>query len=493
MNINTMLKGGLIALFFSTQIMAFDKPETVQPKSDPIYGGNCSSYFSGLSPTQLSLDECLGWISSHYSQDRYSEDKAVVQWNHPTIYDIKAEFCKEVTKIDGTVDPCGTYTVANLGTYNQKTNVIGYSKSCPPEQQEYKDYIYPVSDDDGEITACDDDNPAFQKCPQGNYKYAVKGECVPIECPPTGTADTIWGNGKTYTNNSGTYCNGQCAFTVGGEQNNNGSTGNIPLQVVSNGAICGDGTGSWHSDGNGDDNCTKSGLPTGSVFVTCSNGNTDTGEENEKPIDLSEQKDEEPLELIGVKAPCDPVGGEHSFTTVVCELRNTQEKLDNENKELKAEQQEQHNKKIEADEKAAIKLVNAIQEFKDYNTIGNEQIVAAIKADTGTGSSGGGSGTVTLDGEGAGLEDSEIGEAFGGLDDEITENTVTLSNYSAPYSGWISTSGCPSTQSTTLTINGITSTFDADHTPMCSFFTFLGKILLAASYVGVAFMIQRSI
>lgn len=493
MNINTMLKGGLIALFFSTQIVLANQP-TVPPENSS--GVRCSigsgSYLHGKD-----FESCAK-----------SGQSIVEETLIPKVWSDSYHRSIAFSHVDGTRSYFTAQKCAsNMGTANSSCVDLKYGNSypwedvvvagpdyfdtvetqtCPPK--EHVNYIYPIfSEDEPEkIVACDDDNPNFQKCPVGHFKYAVKGECVPVDCPSTGTADTIWGSGSTYSNNTGTYCNGQCAFSVKGGQNDSGSKGNIPLKVVSNGAVCGDGTGSWHSDGNGEDNCTQSSLSTGATFVECSNGNSDNGEETEIPIDLGEQKDEEPLELIPVLENC-------GADDVACEVRNLQEKVDSENKELKAEQQEQHNKKIEADEKSTTKLINAIQELKDFNSIGNEQIVAALKADTGTGSSGGGSGTVTLDGDGAGLTDSEIGDAVGGLDDEISEDTVTLSNYSAPYSGWISTSGCPSTQSTTLTINGITSTFDADHTPMCSFFTFLGKILLAASYVGVAFMIQRSI
>lgn len=485
MSINNILKGGLIALFFSSNVLSDETPvdmDDLQPMVtqtstvftvEPLKGNAVEGYdFSAYCKKKWSTKP--EEYRSHKMEDYYKtpSDNGYVS---VTCSAVKWRLAPSLEWVETSSKWIKTYN------HPYETTEINV---CPPPG--FVEHQTPVdTDDDGEADSCGKrlERPT---CPDGYYKFPVDGECVSIDCAPDGTADTIWGDGGTYSGNKGTYCDGQCAYSVDGGQNETGTGGNFPLKVVSNGAVCGDGTEKWHSDGNENENCATTTVETGAEFVSCTNGNSDNGEPTTDPVNFDELKDEEIGEIESVSEDCDVMD-------TACEMRNMQEKLDAENLELKTEQQEQHNKQIEAEEKSTTELINAIQELRDFNSIGNEQIVAAIKADTGTGSSGGGTGTVTLDGEGAGLEDSEIGDAFGGLEDKIGEETVSLSNYSAPYSGWISTTACPSAQTTTLTINNITTTLEADHTPMCSFFAFLGQILMAAAYVGVAFMIQRSI
>ena len=137
----------------------------------------------------------------------------------------------------------------------------------------------------GEVERClnpadlPDKNP--DDCPKGNFKYPITHngvkQCVPVDCPSKGTQKGIWANkstgdsSKPYNNTAGTYCDGQCAYSVGGGQNDGGYTGQIGIKGVSTGAVCGQGSDGYHSQGNEADNCTTYDIEgSDQKFMTCS-------------------------------------------------------------------------------------------------------------------------------------------------------------------------------------------------------------------------------
>jgi hypothetical protein len=153
------------SIYFQDEIGQWLEPPTetgerpqAPPKSEPIFGGNCTSYQTGLSPGAMSMQECKSNLSAEDSRPRYAEDTIELKWPSSVEYEIKVQICS-ARVVNGVNDPCATYTVGSLGTFVQKTTVIGYSTECPHE--EHPAFIIPVDPDgDGEIDYCL--NPAHQ-------------------------------------------------------------------------------------------------------------------------------------------------------------------------------------------------------------------------------------------------------------------------------------------------------------------------------------------
>lgn len=292
---------------------------------------------------------------------------------------------------------------------SEKLESVAYT--CPPEQ--HPNYSAPKMI--GNDNFCYDPEQVNDECPSGFLKNKIKDECVPIDCPSKGQSDTIFASGSAYTGSAGTYCDGSCAFTASGGQNESGYTGSIGLNVVSTGAQCGQDTSILdnHSfvEGDTDSTCTSSETSNGRPFLSCTNGdpdpeNPDPNEPNPDEPDNSDLKDDDISEVDPTTEDCD-------VNDTACEMRNMQEKLDAENLELKTEQQEQHNKLIDSQERSTKELVKAIDGFREINSVGQKKIADAVIAGSGTGS-----GTGSGGGVGGGVGGDEDGEGT-----EKTRNT----------------------------------------------------------------------
>jgi hypothetical protein len=477
-------KGAFIALFLFLNInnsFASVLPDTVPPENSNERFGFCS----GLGPIQvITTDECIAFAEDFLPEatDTHTEGTIFTEGSGDLILiKYRYETLPDNVEVENTL-ASWTYT------HDEE------SKTCPNE--DYPNYIYSIdSDDDGEIDQCSKDNPNFEKCPTGYHKYkiAVAGtndsECFPITCSSSGTQSNQWVSGSVYNNNSGTYCDGQCAYSIEGGQNSTGTKGSFGATVVSTGSVCGQDPNNdkWQADGTNED-CTTSTLDTGSSFVTCPLGETEDAPEI-PAVDNETEKvtDEEIPTLLPVEEIC--------VDDVACEIRNLKETMTVEG--LKQEEIDKilHNKQIESEQKSFNSLVKSLEELQEQNTFGLQQIATQLQDSNTTGtSSGSGSGTnVDIGTDGAGLSDEEVGDAVGGLDDVIPEETIDIQNYTAQYSGWLSADACPQSKDITLTIGGQTTTFDLTWAPMCDLFALMGILLQAAAWITVGFMIQRSI
>ncbi len=362
----------LLTPFFSQKSLAtyVVEPESVSPKVEVEKTYSCFSGIAGDLGLQTSQAECMTLLVPIY-EGHNSVENCTAGWYQTEAIGKVGVACKYVSNGNSHNGVAGT-TKFSADTIN---------KICPPD--DYPNYVFPLdTDDDGEIDECWKDNPALEKCPMGNYKFKVGGECVPVQCGEAGTQKSIWASGNIYSNNAGTYCDGSCAHTVGGGQNNDGFSGNIGISAISTGASCGQGTDFWHNDGAGDE-CTTSDVGTGTNFVSCS-GNSEQQDPTQTTTDLDEQKTDEQEfgELVPIEETC--TTGDPS-----CEIRNLKEKLETENLEQKTLTKELHNKSIEAQAKASTKLINTINSATDRNAQGLQMVTAAVD---GVSSGGGGGG-----------------------------------------------------------------------------------------------------
>jgi hypothetical protein len=362
---------------------------------------------------------------------------------------------------------------------------------CPPAS--HPDYIYSQdSNDDGDVDICFKDNPNFQLCDSGFHKYAVSSgglpaACVPIDCPNAGVQSSEWVDGSVYGNNAGTYCNGQCAYSIDSGANSSQTTGNFGATVVSTGNVCGQDPNSdkWMQDGY-DDECETSTIPsTGSSFVSCPNANPQEHTDDDLPkVDNSEDEYflQDMIELETIEETC-------TTGDSACEIRNLKEKIQTEGVEQKELLVELHNKMVSADENSYNVLAETIQNLQDTNNFGLEKIATQL-ADSSTS---GGGGSDAIDVEGAGLSDEEVAEAVGGFDHTIPEEFIDIPSYTATYSGWLNGGVCPVSKDITLTILGTTTTFDLTWAPLCDIFSLIGILLQASAWITVGFMIQRTL
>lgn len=257
---------------------------------------------------------------------------------------------------------------------------------CPPPN----DPLFVVSfdsDGDTEIDACalmqDYDEYVIKEqneCPDGFFQFKVftndpAGECVPISCDSEGTTKSIWATGSVYGNTQGTYCDGSCAHSVGGGQNDSSFQGNISVSATSTGAVCGQGhpDDQWFDEGNGDE-CQKTTSSAGSDFLSCPIGDG-SGEEEENPdtetetTDLGENKikEEEIPTLIPIEETCS--GDDPS-----CEIRNLKETLISESLEGKELDMLRHNKSIDAQQTSNENLIEAIDKLRESNEEGASSV-----------------------------------------------------------------------------------------------------------------------
>lgn len=274
--------------------------------------------------------------------------------------------------------------ISNIGTFSY---VLETTKTCPPDDTELYNYIIGKDfNDDGEVDMCfpEEDN----SCPEGYLKLPIKidGElqCKPVECDSAGDSKSIWAQGSIYTNNQGTYCDGSCAHTVEGGQNDDGFKGNIRIFAVSTGESCGQGYDFSMHDGDGSD-CQSVDVGTGTNFLSCPEGNDDNSDNPDEPDDTP---DEPPVDLEEEKADDDdlpdiPTNEEScAENDPSCEIRNLKEKLETENDEKKQQDNSLHNKNITAIEKSTNSIVNNITQASndtaDRNADGFKSVTDAV-------------------------------------------------------------------------------------------------------------------
>ena len=282
--------------------------------------------------------------------------------------------------------------------WNASFTIKGWKNGSPSIAVICDNPSYPYGVDtsgSGTIDTCYKDNPNLEKCPEGNYKFKVGGECVPVQCDSAGSQGSIWASGQVYGSSAqaGTYCDGSCAHTVSGGQNSQGYTGNVAISAVATGDSCGQGTDTWLNEGDGG-NCQSVDVGTGTNYMTCPDGNVETPPD-EPAVDLEPEKADllAMEELTPTEEPC-------TIDNAACEVRNLKEKYETEGKEQKKLDTELHNKKLDADTKIADKLNKTINELANRNADGFKKISDSVDGSGDGGSGGGGSSDGVCDTEG---------------------------------------------------------------------------------------------
>ncbi|GAB1110737.1 MAG: hypothetical protein SwBeaMacB_13840 [Shewanella algae] len=390
----------LCAAFFISAAQAAevplpDIPEYVQPKIDEVKVGYCS-----LSPeSDTDYSDCLSLAEEAYSRligSGCGEFNPTPNSNS-TYYDFNY---KQFNCTSGAL-----FTTGTVGTWNLK-NTTGV-KSCPPN--DYPDYTRgPMgTPDNPDAEVC---YPKFPTCPLGYFKYQVNGTCVPADCPASGTqVDNIKDfKGKVPFGQSGTYCDGLCAYSVNAASKS--SQGSQWVTGVSLGASCGQSPGydNYYTPGNEDDKCQTHDLGAGGNFIACQEGDDDDTTEPppEDDLDLtaSEQNDDELPEYEGVNCTT----SENEITCVGSDLKETMNHLA---KEREKSDKERHNKSLDAEKEIAEWQERKAAERELSRKEDTQRIVDGLTALQGSGSVGGGTdqGVVNAIEElGDGLNDTDV-------------------------------------------------------------------------------------
>lgn len=371
---------------------------------------------------------------------------------------------------------------------------------CPPEGM--PKYNIPVPQANNQLMCAKPKAP--EDCPAGYHSKGTSAalgsdECVPQECPPSGSSESLFSSpniGGSGFDGGGLYCNGGCAYSVDESQISLGQY----AMGVSQGTACGDKPydDKKLADDADADQCST--VSDGTVSVLqCPDHNQPDPEDN--PIDNDESKVDDSETPQKEKETCAAGDSSCNIKNVETEVENsTNRQIDNDN--------ELHNKKIEADEKNAKAFINVMdsidtailyQTSQDDKlhavTVGkfNELIDAVNGIETGGGGGGGngtGSGTGNIGGEDCEGTIEECAGIGSGDGVEIPQETRNLEQYAQKYNNWLPDAELPPEKCITLT-NGKSLCFSFEY--FILFFQAISGLIVISSLIHSASIIVRSV
>ena len=345
-----------------------------------------------------------------------------------------------------------TYSIQWSNQYERK------SWYCPPEgfpEHENSVTIEPAPTDPLAPTfmCAKLKNP---ECPAGYHSLAVSkalgsSECMPKECPEAGVGENLSSTpmtGGVPFSGGGLYCNDGCAYSVNAEQ----ISSDKYAVGTSQGAACGDKP--YDNKKLADEgNTGECSVSTGDVpLLTCPNSNPTTPDKD--PVDNDDSKVPEDDTPEKPKETC-------ADGDTACNLRNVETEIENSTKKQIDNDNELHNKQVDAATKNTNAILNALdsidttillqtQQDERLHAVTvskfNELIDAVNGIETGGGGGGGGNGSGTGgDCEGSPSECVPVEGA------EIPSETVNLNQYADKYDDWLPSAELPSEKCIVLT------------------------------------------
>ncbi|MBB1335964.1 MULTISPECIES: hypothetical protein [unclassified Pseudoalteromonas] len=413
----------LLALM-SAFFVSADEQDLV-PAKEIKSNGTCR--WAGEQPysTDISFKDCADYIKSRlggYSSWEPWLEGSVIQLRHPT---------------NGT-----NYT--SPGKYQ----FYSTSYECPPSAGSL--YTNLVN-----TNMCS--KPA--DCPAGYHSKAVSKalgstECVPKECPAAGTGENLASSpmtGGVPFSGGGMYCNDGCAYSVNAEQ----ISSEKYAVGTSQGVACGDKPydNKKLADEGDTDGCSV--ATNGEIdILSCPNSNPTTPDKDPHNNDDSKVGEDDTPDKP--KETC-------ADGDAACNLKNVETQIENSSNKIIDNDNELHNKKIDADTKNTQAILN-IMESVDTSILlqtsqderlhavtvskYNQLIDAVNGLDVGGGGGGGngnGNGTGEGDCEGSASDCVPIEGA------EIPKETINLDQYADKYDDWLPNAELPSEKCIVLT------------------------------------------
>lgn len=320
--------------------------------------------------------------------------------------------------------------------------------SCPPPNSPKYKHIVPIPNATEE--------PSFkcakviEDCPAGYHSRAVSkalgstAACMPKECPPAGSAESLYTSPNLGTSFSGggMYCNDGCAYTVAESQ----ITSEKHATGTSQGAACGDKP--YDNKKLADEGETgECSVSDGDVpLLSCPNANPTTPEKDPHNNDDSKTPEDETPEKP--KETCAEGDSACNLKNVETEIENsTNKQIDNDNK--------LHNKQIDADTNNTNAILNALESIDTSIFLQTKQddrlhavtvsklneLVDAVNGIETGGSGGGGGGNGSGTGGDCEGSSSECVPVEGA---EIPTETVNLNQYADKYDDWLPNAELPS-------------------------------------------------
>ena len=433
---------------------------------------------NGANLENTDLQGCLDYMEQFFKDTRSGFQNIEAQFYFSTSFG-------DAYKINIT-DTRQTYI--GFAEYIPNQSVLKCPDTHPIEQQ----------NPDGSLTC----SQAPKDCPAGYHskgtsKALGSDSCVPKECPPTGSSESLFSSptiGGAPFDGGGLYCNDGCAYNVNESQ--------ISLSKyaigVSQGVACGDKPydNKKLADDADADQCTTSSDGT-VTLLQCPDHHQPEPEDD--PLDNSDSKVDESETPDKSKETC--AEGDTS-----CNLKNVETEIENSINSLIDNDKELHNKKIDADTKNAKAFLNVmesidtailLQTSQDERlhavTVGkfNELIDAVNGIETGGGGGGGnGTGNGNIGGqdcEGTIEECAGIGSGDGV---EIPQETRNLEQYAQKYNNWLPNAELPPEKCITLT-NGKSLCFSFEY--FIVFFQAISGLIVLSSLIHSASIIVRSV
>ncbi|MBB1423384.1 hypothetical protein H5200_15850 [Pseudoalteromonas sp. SG43-7] len=432
----------LMSAFFVSAAPSLDDRETVPAKE--ISRGLC--YFSSNSPFETSKGDCKDKVAkppSKYDDPHFQHYEDEVNFTAPSGDSaIKWEIGCSNCGFNGSDFVFSTY-----GYYVPQS----LSYECPPEGN-------PTFTQKIDENLCYDPNN-LPDCPAGYHSKAVSKalgstECVPKECPSAGTGENLASTpmtGGVPFSGGGMYCNDGCAYSVNAEQ----ISSEKYAVGTSQGVACGDKPydNKKLADEGDTDGCSV--ATNGEIdIMSCPNSNPTTPEKDPHNNDDSKVGEDDTPEKP--KETC-------ADGDAACNLKNVETQIENSSNKIIDNDNELHNKKIDADTKNTQAILN-IMESVDTSILlqtsqderlhavtvskYNQLIDAVNGLDVGGGGGGGngnGNGTGEGDCEGSASDCVPIEGA------EISQETINLEQYADKYDDWLPNAELPSEKCIVLT------------------------------------------
>ncbi|WP_345849323.1 hypothetical protein [Shewanella algae] len=377
---------GLFAALFLSVVHASpvisQPPPYVNPKvsgADVTYSCNPVITTPGF-PARLTKDACLEAFETiaqdnfHGSTNMRLVENGLSTNGYPN-YLVYHDFCYQ--SFPGDTSCPAMEKNKSLGSLNNSES--GETKTCPPDgAPDYKEGPTDYVNEDGSIVT-DVCVPKWDVCPLGYMKFAVQtlpgqpAQCVPVDCPAAGSRSNFWAVGpKVGVDFVGTYCDGQCAYSVG--------AGDVPYNNARNisgtslGSVCGQGPTkdqAWATPEASED-CVTATLSSGATFIKCESESSPEPEPEPDPTEPGG-----PLDMVGneddpnklfPQAPTDDCT--LSGDTITCVGTNITDTLNSNAENREKFDAERHNKNLEAQ--------IAIAEFQDQRA---QERAAQVSAD----------------------------------------------------------------------------------------------------------------
>lgn len=310
-----------------------DMSDLKPPTSNPKTIGTCHSSQGGFFGSEVSLDACLAYIETTYLGHPY-------KFHHVEPIDsLKTDVYYQNKQY--------THMIVKAGSF-----VVGSELSCPPSG--FPDYS--ISIGAGASLMCAKEL-APQDCPAGYHSKAVSKalgstECVPKECPAAGTGENLASTpmtGGVPFSGGGMYCNDGCAYSVNAEQ----ISSEKYAVGTSQGVACGDKPydNKKLADDGETDGCST--ATNGEIdIMSCPNANPTTPETDPHNNDDSKVGEEGTPEKP--KDTCSP-------DDASCNLKNIETEIENSSNKIIDNDNELHNKKIDADTKNTQAVLNIME------------------------------------------------------------------------------------------------------------------------------------